>query len=167
MAVTTIVWTFGAVVPAQTPECPAVAQPDNERTFSLRPGQGILIYGKVVEFDDCPAEGQLCAGEPHDGASCANGPADCRGVETGVCSGTVCNAGPNNGATCVTDSDCRGTVCGECQFPNQIGHHMDYLKSLSFESLTQGFTVDVFAMRDPDQAGDQFQMTIVVEIIVE
>ena len=44
---------------------------------------------------------------------------------------------------------------------------MDYLKSLSFESLTQGFTVDAYAMRDPDQTGDQFQMTIVLEIVVE
>ncbi len=140
---------------------------DNERTFALRPGQGILIYGKVLEFDDCPAEGPLCAGGPNDGASCGTGPADCCRVETGVCFGTVCSGGPNNGATCVTDDDCRGTVCGECQFQNLIGHHMDYFKTLSFESLTQGFTVDTYAMRDPDQAGDQFQMTIVVEIIVE
>lgn len=141
--------------------------PDNERTFALRPGEGLLIFGKVLEFDDCPADPPLCAGGPNDGSSCASGPADCCEIQTGVCSGNICNGGPNHGQGCATNNDCRGTVCGECQFQNEIGHHMDYLKSLSFESLSEGYTVDVSALRDPDQTGDQFQMTLVVEIIVD
>jgi hypothetical protein len=45
-------------------------------------------------------------------------------------------------------------------------NHVIYLKSLSYETLQDGFSVDVARLTDANDA-QQFSLTLVVEIIVE
>ena len=143
--------------------------PDNERTFSLRPGQGILLWGEVREFDNCT--GALCASGPHPGADCTGNPAACCDSVCGTCpdipdASDVCVGGPNDGASCTADGDCCGPVCGSCQVTGEPSAHVTYFKSLSFESISKGFTTDIGIMNDAS-TDNAFQTTIVVELIVE
>lgn len=189
----------------------------NEITFSLQPGEGILLNGEASQYNDCrgaectsgPNVGQLC--DPFNfevgccPKKCNNTGASC--TVDGNC--TVCSGGPSSGDACnplsfagtccpkfctgtsnscsddddceddeTCDFDCTGITCaapaGSCEFDCGIitceapfaDNHVIYVKSLSYETLQDGFSVDVARLTDANDA-QQFSLTLIVEIIVE
>ncbi len=138
--------------------------PDNERTFALRPGQGLLVYGEVRELDKCGTS--ACSGGPNNGVNCEGNPGACCAEVCGSCTDDKCVGGPNADAACTEDADCCAGECGQCQVLIEAASMVTYFRSLSFESVTEGFTVDIGSMNDASK-DNAFRTTIVVEIMVE
>jgi len=190
----------------------------NEITFSLQPGEGILLNGEASQFNDC--RGAECTSGPNAGLlcdpfnfevsccprACTNTGASCLAdVQCSTCVGgpnvgDACNpfnfAGTcgcpkfctetttscNNNGDCMgsetCDFDCTGISCaapvGSCDFACGgitceapfADNHVIYTKALSYETLQEGFSVDVARLTDATNA-QQFAVTLIVEILVE
>jgi hypothetical protein len=225
-------------------DCPdGTCQPGaNEKIFSLRPGQGILLNGAVNEYDNCtPA---ICNGGPNDfvldltsglvidytectdndieetclcPGTCAGGAndgSDCEGADPDCEQITNSNCCTDNGAsspgcddsTCETDvcavdpyccdtswdsicanqavdicpalcapGTCQAFDCGgagiTCATIDKVANHVTYFKTLSYETLQDGFSTDIVSLNDAaggmDSAADSLSVKLVVEIIVE
>jgi hypothetical protein len=122
----------------------------------------------------------VCNGGANDGAACNAGdyaatcacPRFCTGTDTACTSNDDCDGSE----TC--DYDCTGITCsapaGACEYDCAAitceapapQNHVIYLKELSFETLRDGFSVDVARLTDANDA-QQFSLTLVVEILVE
>ncbi|MHC5108841.1 MAG: hypothetical protein ACYTHJ_03065 [Planctomycetota bacterium] len=196
----------------------------NEVTFSLQPGEGILLNGEANQYNECrgavcqggPLQGQPC--DPFDAAAtCCPGvcaappdptcPRCCTDSSTESC--TVCTSdtdctspatcGPNVACEpppeCSSDSDCpryctdSSTECTgdtDCTSPATCGpnvacqaactginceapfpaNHVIYAKSLSYETLQYGYSLEVARLTDSNDA-QEFSVTLLVEIVVE
>jgi hypothetical protein len=129
---------------------------------------------------DCPA-GQTCllsSAEPRvcqgcgvvgvNGRSCV-GDGDCivalGPLTCGRCLGLPCTGDVGDACT-LNPAD--GTFSLECRSSTTTGPtgHLTYLKSLSYETLQDGFSTDVVTLNDQG-AGEGFGVTLTVEIIVE
>ncbi len=156
----------------------------NEVVFTLKPGEGILLNGEASQYNDCI--GAECAGGPYAGDLC-----DPFNVEATCCprycdeGGALCRLDSEcprycTGTTdaCTDDGDCTDpdtcdqTTCGapvctgiNCESPF-ADNHVIYTKSLSYETLQFGFSVEVARLTDANDA-QQFSLTLIVEIIVE
>jgi len=120
-----------------------------------------------------------CSGGPNDGTSCNPGnftatccPRYCTGTTTtcsnnGDCSGSETCDYVCTGVSCPVPADSCKYVCGgiTCEAPF-AQNHVIYAKSLSFETLQYGFSVDIARLTDANDA-QQFSLTLVVEIQVE
>ena len=117
--------------------------------------------GEASQFDSCRTA--TCTSGVNAGEPCNPGgfesqccPKYCTGTNTACTSDGDCT----DPATC--EFQCAGINC-EAPAPQ---HHVIYLKELSFETLRDGFSVDVARMTDAD-GDEQFSITLVTEILVE
>jgi len=120
-----------------------------------------------------------CAGGPNSGTSCNPGnysatccPRYCTGTTTsctnnGDCSGSETCDYVCTGVSCPVPAGSCNYACGgiTCEAPF-AQNHVIYAKSLSFETLQYGFSVDIARLTDANDA-QQFSLTLVVEILVE
>lgn len=110
----------------------------------------------------CVSGGAFCTSD-------ANCPRFCTGTST-VCTS---NAQCTSPATCGANTSCGGnSSCGpapctgiQCEAPF-ADNHVIYAKSLSYETLQYGFSVEVARLTDSTDA-QQFALTLIIEIIVE
>ncbi|MBI1826018.1 MAG: hypothetical protein HY287_02635 [Planctomycetes bacterium] len=157
----------------------------NEVVFNLQPGEGIMLNGEASQYNDC--HGAECTGGPYEGQTCdpfnieatccprfcnanlalCKGDSDCPRFCTGTT--TQCNSDSNctSPATCGSNSTCGAAVCSgiNCEAPF-ADNHVIYSKSLSYETLQDGFSVDIAKLTDANDA-QQFSLTLIVEITVE
>jgi hypothetical protein len=207
----------------------------NELSFSLSPGQGILLNGEVNEYDNCTpaicnggpndfsldidnllidytecttgtlAEDCLCpgvcVGGDNDGVACDVGPGgsdtDCTvtastccsasggmGCDDSTCETAVCDADPY---CCDTewDSVCAGeaaTLCADlctpgtcevdcqgitCETIDTLANHVTYFKTLSYETLQDGFSTDIVSLNDQESGESGSSTSLAVELVVE
>jgi len=162
----------------------------NEVTFSLQPGEGILLNGEASQYNECrgaECSGGPLAGEPCDpfnaAATCcpqscttppgapdppllcssdSDCPRFCTDTSTECTSDANCTSPATCGPNTVCEAACTGITC-EAPFAD---NHVIYSKSLSYETLQYGFTVEIARLTDATDA-QQFSLTLIVEIIVE
>ncbi len=130
------------------------------RTCTSAPGLFCTSDAQCPRF--CTSGGALCTSD-------ANCPRFCTGTTTQCTSNAQCTSpatcGPNT--TCGANSSCGSPPCTgiQCEAPF-ADNHVIYAKSLSYETLQYGFTVEIARLTDANDA-QQFSLTLIVEILVE
>ncbi len=120
----------------------------------------VVVDPGVLLLDGCVALRWALNLGPHQGNPAPpTDPTDCTAPDTCEfkCTGIGC-AVPAGACEFV----CGGITC-EAPFAD---NHVIYTKSLSYETLQDGFSVDVARLTDAND-GQQFSLTVVVEILVE
>jgi hypothetical protein len=100
-----------------------------------------LLRGVVNEFDNCVSE--VCSNDFSKTCTDATVVADCCGGDANVCGGIV------------------------CQFPSiaSIASHVTYFRAISYETLQDGYSVEVASMNDAS-GQNTFEVTLIVEVFV-
>jgi hypothetical protein len=136
--------------PGFTPACGPDGLPDTcvgstqqiEEDFVLTPGQAIVLWGEVVEIDNCG--GAFCTNAADRPCSPDTVVADC----------------------CIDADDCLGFT-PECIGIGEPAGFVNYFNTLSYDDLTPGFSQLVETLNSTTSGTDAVTVQLVVEIIVE